>query len=199
MLKLKHPSSCLIVGPSQSGKTSLVRKMIKNKIYECEIQRIKWCYLYAAPWFLEEPNIQFIRGLPETVEDGDLIIIDDLMHQLNDKIATMFTAASHHCNTSIILILQNLFPRIKVMRDISLNAHYIILFKNARDTAQINCLGRQIYPRKTKYFLDAYIKATRDLYKYLVIDLHPRTQEEYRLRENLFPGPEGVYWIYQPQ
>lgn len=198
MFNFRNPSSCLIVGPSQSGKTSLVRQMIKQNIYDTKIQNVKWCYLYTSPWFLEEPNINFIHGLPDTYENGDLLIIDDLMHRLNEKIADLFTAASHHRNISVILILQNLFPRAKVMRDISLNAHYIILFKNSRDVSQINCLGRQLYPQKTKYFLDAYIKATTNPHGYLVVDLHPKTTEEYRLRDNLFPTSEGIYWIYRP-
>lgn len=197
-MKLKHPSSCLVVGPSQSGKTSLVRKMIRNCIYDSCITKVKWCYSYSAPWFLEEPDIEFIQGLPETYEENSLIVIDDQMHRLNEKIADLFTAASHHCSVSVILILQNLFPRLKVMRDISLNAHYIILFKNARDANQANCLGRQLYPQNSKFFIDAYIKATSRPFTYLVIDLHPKTSEQYRLRESLFPNEYGLYWIFRP-
>lgn len=199
MLKFKHPSSCLIIGPSQSGKTSLVREMIKKGIYEPNIKRVKWCYSYSAPWFVEEPDIEFIQGLPESYEKDDLIVIDDLMHHLNEKIADLFTAASHHCVVSVILILQNLFPRIRVMRDISLNAHYIILFPNARDVNQVNCLARQLYPNNSRFLTDAYKKATSKLFGYLVIDLHPRTTEECRLRESLFPCENGYYWIYQPK
>ncbi|GFT71338.1 uncharacterized protein TNCV_4349851 [Trichonephila clavipes] len=75
------------VGPSQSGKTSLVRKMIKNKIYDQDIKNIKWCYNYSSPWFLEEPGIDFVEGLPENYENVDLIVIDDLMHRLNEQIS----------------------------------------------------------------------------------------------------------------
>lgn len=199
MLKLKHPSSCLIIGPSQCGKTSLVREMIKKCVYDPRIQRVKWCYSYSAPWFLEEPTIEFIQGLPNSYENGDLIVIDDLMQRLNDKIADLFTAASHHCNVSVILILQNLFPRLKVMRDISLNAHYIILFRNARDVNQVYCLARQLYPGNSNFLTDAYIKATTKPYGYLVIDIHPQTTDEYRLRESLFPCSNGYYWLFQPK
>lgn len=199
MFKFKHPSSSLIVGPSQSGKSSLVREIIKKKLYDPSITKVKWCYSYSAPWFLEEPSIEFIPGLPDTYENGDLIVIDDLMQRLNDRIADLFTAASHHCNVSVIVILQNLFPRLKVMRDISLNAHYIILFRNARDVNQVNCLGRQIYPRNSRFLTDAYIKATTKPYGYLVIDLHPQTTDEYRLRESLFPCERGYYWLFQPK
>ena len=199
MFNLIHPSSCLIVGPSRSGKTSLAREMIRRKIYHPNIKRVKWCFSYHATWFWEEPSFHFIQGLPDSYEEGDLIVIDDLMRHLNDKISDLFTGASHHCSVSVILILQNLFPRINVMRDISLNAQYIILFKNSRDSTQINCLGRQLYPRKSKYFVDAHIKATTKPYGYLFIDIHPRTTDEYRLRENIFPDKFGLYWLYIPQ
>lgn len=199
MFKLKHPCSCLIIGPSQSGKTSLVREMVRKRIYNTNIKTVKWCYSYSAPWFIEEPFFEFVQGLPDSYEEGDLIVIDDLMHRLNEKIADLFTAASHHCNVSVILILQNLFPRLKVMRDISLNAHYIILFKNARDASQISCLGRQLYPRNSQFLTEAYIKATTTPFGYLVIDLHPLTPEEHRLRESLFPNQSGFYWIFRPK
>lgn len=199
MFKLKHPSTCIIIGPSQSGKSSLVREMIRSRAYDSDIKRVKWCYSYSAQWFLEEPTFEFIGEIPEKYEKGDLIVIDDFMHRLNEKIADLFIAASHHCGLSVILILQNIFPRVNFMRDISLNAHYIILFKNPRDAAQVNCLGRQIYPKNSKFFADAYIKATTKEYGYLVVDLHPQTSEEYRLRESFFPCEKGFYWIYIPK
>lgn len=199
MLSLKHPSCCLIVGPSQAGKTSLVRKMIKTNIYDRKIKNIKWCYNYSSPWFLEETHIDFVEGLPESYENVDLIVIDDLMLRLNTSISELFSVISHNRNISVILLLQNLFPKCKAMRDISLNSHYIILFKNSRDMSQINCFARQLYPQNSRFMLDAYIKATARPYGYLVVDIHPTTQEEHRLREGLFPDSHGVYWIYRPK
>lgn len=196
MLLLKHPSSCLIVAPSRSGKTTLVRSMIHNWPYDAPVKNVKWCYRYFARWFLEEPRFQFMQGLPDSYEEGDLIVIDDLMRHLNEKIADIFTGASHNCNVSVILILQNLFPHVRVMRDISLNAQYIIIFKNIRDESQVRCLGRQLYPGNTSYFMDAYIKATRKPYGYLLIDLHPQTEDELRLRDGIYPDHRGVDWFF---
>lgn len=197
--ELNHPSTCLVVGATQVGKSFLVRKMIRENVYGSKIKRVRWCYLYPPKWMHEEPDIEFIRGLPSTFETDDLIILDDHMHRLNEKVAEIFTVVSHQCGISVILLLQNLFPRNPVMRDISLNSHYIILFKNSRDKAQFRYFGRQVYPENTKYFLDAYIKATKKQFSYLVVDLHPQTEEEYRLRESLFPTPPGLYWLYLPE
>lgn len=199
MLYLKSPSSTIVVGSSQSGKTSLVRKMIKSDIYGRPLKKIKWCYSFSQPWFLEEPDIEFVQGLPETYENTDLVVLDDLQSKLNEKVAELFMVVCHHRNVNVILLLQNLYPRCKAMRDISLNAQYIILFKNARDMSQINCFSRQLYPRNSRFVIDAYIKATAGPYKYLVVDIHPRTEEDFRLRDTLFPDDSGVYWFYRPQ
>ncbi|KAF8784263.1 hypothetical protein HNY73_009967 [Argiope bruennichi] len=189
MLKLRHPSTCCIVGPSQSGKSSLVRQMLHNNVYDYQPQKIKWCYYYSPPSFINEAseNVEFVNGLPENYEDVDLLVIDDLMLFLDEKVAQLFTVISHHCRVSCILILQNLYFQNKYLRTISLNTHYMILFKNARDMNQINCLGRQLYPSKSKFFLEAYKSATADPFSYLLVDIHPLTSEKYRLRDSLFP------------
>ncbi|GFQ94609.1 uncharacterized protein TNCT_353501 [Trichonephila clavata] len=122
MSKLKHPSCLLCVEATQSGKTSIIRQMIAQKAYDYEFKNIIWCYKAFQDWFFEEKGISFFQGIPENFENESLVIIDDWMSDLNVKIAELFTITSHHSRISVILILQNLFSRNKVMRDISLNA-----------------------------------------------------------------------------
>ncbi|GFY04087.1 uncharacterized protein TNCV_1198651 [Trichonephila clavipes] len=121
------------------------------------------------------------------------------MNSLTNDIAQMFTVGSHHKNFSIILITQNLFPRIRVARDISLNVHYIILFRNNRDQPQIACFGRQVFPDRSKFFMGAYKKATAEKYQYLLVDCILTTDEELRLRQLLLPDQRGLNWIYVPE
>lgn len=199
MLPLKADFTMLVLGSSRTGKTTLVRKMIKSNVCEKKIKKVIWCYNYASPWFIEEPDFRFVQGLPDDFENGQLIVIDDFMHSLNGKIAQLFTVSSHHCGVSVILILQNIFPRSPVMRDISLNAQYIILFKNSRDMNQVNTLCRQIYPQNSKFMLDAFIKATSEPYNYLFINLHPLTTPAFRLSASLFPDVNGLHWFYAPK
>lgn len=189
----------IINGPSQSGKTHLVRKIISEQMYEIPIKKVVWCYKIFQPWFHEERNIKFIAGLPTEDENFQLLILDDLMNNLTAEISQMFTVGSHHKNFSIILITQNLFPRIRVARDISLNAHYIILFRNNRDQSQIACFGRQVFPDRSKFFMDAYKKATAEKYQFLLVDCFPTTDEELRLRQSLFPDQRGVNWVFVPE
>jgi hypothetical protein len=66
------------------------------------------------------------------------------------RISDRFTKGSHHRNLSIIYIVQNIFHQGKEMRNISLNAHYIVLFKTPRDKQQIYMLARQINPGRVQ-------------------------------------------------
>ena len=81
------------------------------------------------------------------------------------------------------------------MRTISLNAHYMILFKNPRDGSQITHLSKQMYPSRSKYMMEAYRDATSPPYGYLFIDLKPDTPEDMRLRSNIFPGEHTIVYV----
>ncbi len=85
-------------------------------------------------------------------------------------------------------LTQNLFYRGKRTRTISLNAHYIVLFKNVRDITQIANLAKQMYPDNDRFMLEAFRDATMVSYGYLVVDLNPQTDERLRLKINIFPG-----------
>lgn len=86
----------LVVGPSQSGKSSLFTVIIKQNIYEKKIISIKWCYSVCQKWFIDEPYIIFESGIPEDFQSVDLVILDDLMHNLQDNVSKLFTICSHH-------------------------------------------------------------------------------------------------------
>ncbi|GIY30405.1 uncharacterized protein CEXT_323611 [Caerostris extrusa] len=78
------------------------------------------------------------------------------------------------------------FPRVTAGIDFSLNAHYIILFRNNRDQSQIACFSRQVFSDRFKCFMDAYKKATADEYQFLLVDFFPTTDGELRLRQSIF-------------
>ena len=74
------------------------------------------------------------------------------------------------------------------MRNISLNAHYIVLFKSPRDKQQISMLARQINPGKVQEFMRSYEDATSRPHGYLMLDLKPTTDDQKRLKTNVLPG-----------
>jgi len=74
--------------------------------------------------------------LSDEVFDGSepsLIVVGDHISDINQIVADILTKISHHRNISILHLTQNLFDKNKYARTISLNAHYLVLFKNPRD------------------------------------------------------------------
>ena len=92
---------------------------------------------------------------------------------------TSFTRGSHHRNLSVIYIVQNLFHQGKGSRSVSLNSHYLVLFKNPRDKLT---LAKQMYPGQTDFFLNQYEEAVKRPFGYLLIDLKSTTQDNCRLQ-----------------
>lgn len=201
ILRLKHPFTLLAAGPTGSGKTHFVKKLIETKMIYPLPKAIVWCYGIYQKMYSGMSNVQFHEGLPTNLNQYSdaLIVIDDLMSELggDQTLTKLFTKSSHHKNLSIIFIVQNVFHKGKEMREISLNAHYLVLFKNRRDQSQIMHLGRQLYPRKVKFFQESYEDATSKPYGYLLIDLKCDTEEALRMRTGMFPG--DIYYAYEPR
>jgi len=198
-LKLKHPFSLLAAGPSGSGKTMFIKNVIEHRMIHPFPGKIIWCYGAYQPLYDQMSGIEFIDGLPENLNSltNSLIIIDDLMSELGSdvRLTKLFTKGCHHRNLSVIFIVQNLFH--KGIREMSLNANYLVIFKNTRDKSQVIHLGKQLYPGKTKFFQEVYQDATSKAFSYLLIDLKPDTSDALRLRTGLFPGDK--YYVYQPR
>lgn len=212
LLPFKSPSSILISGGSQAGKTYFTKKLLEKAsgMFTEPPSQIMYAYGAAQPLFAEMEksisNITFHEGLPiaNDLEEWSrghkhsLLVIDDLMTKActREDISEIFCVKCHHLSITVIFLMQNIFPSGKYARNISLNAHYIILFENRRDTLQVQHLGRQILPGRVKYFMNAYQRATTNAYGYLVIDLHPLSDKQYQLRTHILPGEMSI--IYQP-
>ena len=143
--------------------------------------------------------MEFIEGLPDLDSfDGKqwtLLIIDDLMHETDERVSKIFTRVSHHKNLSVLYLTQNLFFGSKQNRTISLNSHYLILFKNTRDATQISHLASQMYPGRTKFLIEAFRDATSKPFSYLLVDLKPDTEDRLRVRSGIFPGEQACVYV----
>ena len=76
----------------------------------------------------------------------------------NATISKLFTRGRSHSGCSLVLMLQNIFPKGSQSRTNSINAHYQVLFRNSRDNLQISVLARQLCPLNSKSFLEIYKK-----------------------------------------
>ena len=202
-LAFQHPFTCMLAGPTSSGKTVLTRDIIVNhnktfwfeKAHPDEL-KILWAYGQWQEFYNEIiPNckINYIDGLPNEEEIDEisphLIIIDDLMSELadNKNLTKIFTKGSHHKNISVIFITQNVFHQGSQMRTISLNSHYFLLMKNPRDQGQIVSLANQVFNRNRKFLIEAYFDATKNQYSYIRVDMRQNTPDKYRVQTDIIP------------
>ena len=175
-------------------------------MFEEPPKKVLYCYSIWTKLFNEmEKNldIEFVQGMPhpdkiKDIFDGHhhIICVDDLQHEVaNSKEAEkLFTQLSHHNNLSVIYLNQNLYFQGKCARTLNLNTAYIVLLKNPRNTQQVALLGHQLGIGKT--LQEAYKDATGKSFGYLVVDLSPKSDENYRLRTNVFPE-EAPLLVYQ--
>ena len=200
-LPLTHPFTSIVSGPTGCGKTRWIFRLIENadKMINPSPAKILYCYGEYQSLFAKYPTVEFQEGLPDISKfDGSepiLLIIDDLMDEMNADTEKMFTRMSHHRNMSVIFIMQNLFPKNKYARTMSLNAHYMISFKNPRDAGQFAVLAKQMYPNGSKFAIEAYKDATSCPYGYLLLDMKPETDERFRLRTSIFPEQNTCVYI----
>ena len=201
-----HPFSCLITGATSSGKSVLLKEILKhNKVLITGApERIIFCY---SAWqdnydsikkYL--PNIEFSEGLFNTdslkSNVNNLVIFDDLMFECiqNEQVMNLFLVGSHHRNTSIFFISQNLFPKGKYSREISINSNYLIIFKNPRDQLQFEILARQMNPSKIKFLKEAFIDATDKPFGYLFLDLKQSTETRNRIQTGILPHQKRIFY-----
>jgi len=207
-MAFKAPFTAIVSGSSQSGKSSLVEKIISyiDELISPVPTKILYCYgaitnsllrmkqKYGEEYFILNrgfPSLELMSSLSNA-----LLILDDLLVELDEnhkEMNMLFTKGSHHNNISVIFLTQNLYDkRLRVPR---INSHYLLLLKNPQGRDQIRTLAQQLYPEHRKFFQEAYDDATIQPYSYLLIDLHPRTEEEKRLSTNIFPNEKRIYYI----
>lgn len=203
-LKLRHPFNMIIGGASGSGKTEWLAKFLlhRKSLITPAFSDVLYCYGVYDNKVLEferqgfsthlgTPSEEHIRQLPKPL----LLVLDDLMMNAKSKfLDILFTRGSHHWNTSVVFITQNLFePSIKTARN---NAHYLVLLRNPSGRRQIRDLGCQLFPGTGhKYFNEAYSDATSANFGYLFVDIHPSSSELVRLRTGIFPGDRHTLFL----
>ena len=154
-----QPFTCMVAGPTGCGKTEWVKRFITHlqDMVTPVPTKIIWSYGEWQPSYHPlQDRVQFVQGLPDLPaysREPLLLVIDDQMQSVDQRVCRFFTKESHHHNISVIYIVQNLFDKHKEHPTISLNAHYLVVFKNPRDGSQILHLAKQMYPGKPIMFV----------------------------------------------
>ena len=205
----RHKFSLLVVGPTQSEKTYFVQQILENNCMVYEGQKSIRIFWYYNQWQecyekLKKSlgkGIRFERGVPELSEDlceinarnNNIIILDDLMAEATDSpvVSRLFTQGRHR-NASVILLLQNIFPKGTYNTDVSRNAQHLALFRSPSDRKQIGITGERMFDKNKVHFMNAYYKETEKPYGYLLVDNKPGTPANKQILADLF----GEYYAY---
>ena len=169
-LKLQHPFTLIVAGPSCCGKSTFVIRLLELKISSGvtvkTTPRITWKTFHSLKAYQ-------ISKIPKTYLH---LVLDGLIDSAySTKVSELFTKGSHHRNISLVVITQILFYQGQSSRTISLSSKYITVFKNTRDKTQIVYLARQDYPENISSFHKTYLEACKDPHSYLFLDLTQRS------------------------
>ena len=204
----RHPFRCMIAGPSESGKTNIIKNLIfqNQKLIYPPPNNICYCYAKWQPKYDEilnfDKNIKFIKGLPDISEFdpscNNLLILDDMIKLCveSEDIFNLFTTDSHHQKIAVFLVTQNIFEQGKYARSISINCNYLILMNNPRDKRQITDISGQMFPKKSNRVVEAYEDAVSKPYGYLFIDNHQQTDHSFRLQSGITKDEKRI--VYYP-
>ena len=186
--RFRHKFSLMVVGPSMSGKSCFVKVLLERDHIEYENHRkcrkIHWFYGQYQDMFKDMKrslgqDIYFQEGLPTFQLDlsdidpkyNNIIVLDDLMDLAVDSpiISKLFTQGRHR-NASVILLLQNAFPKGKYNTSISRNAQYMALFRCPADRRQIGIMAERIFDKTKPLFMQIYNEITVKPYSYVLVD-----------------------------
>nr|CAD2189575.1 unnamed protein product [Meloidogyne enterolobii]CAD2192153.1 unnamed protein product [Meloidogyne enterolobii]CAD2202517.1 unnamed protein product [Meloidogyne enterolobii]CAD2205496.1 unnamed protein product [Meloidogyne enterolobii] len=196
----KAPFTMVISGATGSGKTQWLMKFLANceKLIDPPPNKILFCFgeMNENIFKLKEMGITTYNGVPEVemIKKHQLLVLDDLMLNIPvEFLDLLFTRGSHNWGVSVIFVTQSLYGR--DIRTARANAHYILLTKNPQGLLQVRTLGSQLFPKMLNYFLEAYRDATSEQFSYLLINMHPSTEENLRLSTKIFPGEKQTIYL----
>ena len=194
---IRQPASVIVAGPSGSGKSELVEKLLKEKtLFDPAPKKVVYCYdRWQKRFDRMKKQMLFYKGLPPEgtlvkwfkPEQHGILILDDLMEESGSdkRVLDLFTKDSHHRGITAVYITQDLFPPGKFAKTINRNAHYVICFKSPRDKTGIRHLLLQVYPDKWRQVLKLFLKLTSRPFGYFMLDLHPASDDCFRIWSHL--------------
>ena len=198
---IRQPSSVIVAGPSGGGKSELVEQWLRYlNVFQVKPKTVVYAYDRWQPRFermQKKDWIRFHRGLPDPSHltkwfgptRGGVLVLDDLMEEggQDKRVLDLFTKDSHQRNITVLYLTQDLFPPGKFSKKINRNAHYIVAFKDPRDQTGIRTILLQAFPHRWRQVLCLFKRVTSRPFGYLMLDVHPASDDRYRLWSHLTP------------
>lgn len=208
-LKFQTPFAMSVTGPSQSGKSEFIVKLLQNRelLFATNFDQI---YYFTPETLFMRHNeifeklkttfcgIEHFAGLPDIIKLNlldkrpKLLILDDLMHEFlsSESMVRLLSVDVHHFNISIIFTLQNFYAPSRYGTTVAKNVNYRVLFYNRMDLRETRNISLQIGAKPN--FLNDSFEFLMDEFPneppYLILDNHIKNKHK-RLfvKSNIFP------------
>jgi len=211
-----HPTQILITGPTKTGKTTLVSNMLidgnRDKMFIPNLQEVYW--FYTMPGSIvglrdKLPGVHFVRGYPTidkfTEMDPSvpkLVVLDDLMEMTDKKssyedLKRLFSAISHHCNVSVVFIVQDLYVNRNMTR-LANQSEHVISMCNGAAAYQVSKLASKLFGAGYEAFIRWVIADIRDRrsHGYILMSTEATLPEIKRIRSCILPSdPENLFYL----
>lgn len=185
----QRPSKIIVSGPSMSGKSTIVKYILDNKLITPPPKSVYWISEGPVP----EKNIKYNYhegGFPESDFLENLtdaaIILDDCQVTASDSdiVSKLFRRLSHHNRLIIFLIVQNLSFAGRRALDVRRNCDYYILFQNTADREQYQRFQSKFGITKQNVSLNYMLQyvTKHNPHHCLITDLKYHTPELLRFR-----------------
>ena len=210
--KILVPSRILICGPSLSGKSTFMQRLVQHReqIFDRKFDRIIYCSPQCLSGaqnhyveFLRKqfPALELSSELPcvnalNITSDGThkLILIDDFMLSFNQSqnAFKLLTIHSHHMQISAVVTTHNLYASSKFQKTLTRNFSEIVMLHARSDKLSLRTLGAQMFPEMPRILLKAMNWVERQdqaELRYLLLDISPLTHlpSNMIIRTNIFP------------
>jgi len=210
-LKFRTPFAMSITGPSQSGKSEFIVKLLQNRkdLFTSDFERVMYFTpdaLFVRPNEIYEklkqacPHIQHFAGLPDTDKlnlkhdkQPKLLIIDDLMNEFlsDESMVRLLSIEVHHFNISCIFTLQNFYAPTKFGTTVAKNINYKVIFYNRMDLRETRNISLQIsnQPRFLTESFEFLLREYPSAPAYIVIDNHFQNKNKLLfVKSQIFPS-----------
>lgn len=201
IVMIRSRSNIVIAGGTGSGKTVLMLKIFENAERLFDEPPSQWLWFKGHEGTDTPRGIKTFNGIPdaELLEHltkgvkGTAVVIDDGLVELTknpDFLTKLVTVYTHHMNLTVFFLVQSLFYFPRIAR---INTQYYLLLKNPGDKLGTSTLFRHCAGARAAAYNEVFEQVTKDPFSYLLLDLHPQTNENHRLLSHIFNRYPFVY------
>jgi len=217
-IKFPPQSLILVAGPSSSGKTYYVKKLILNadEVFQEPPKEILYFMQYNQPAYQDlktslGDKISFYDTFPEDYQNifgwstrspdspPLLVVLDDLFEVIIKRpdVLKLFTGIGHHLHITVILLSQFIFGDSTLYRQINKQLTHMLIFPSVRYRSGLKTLSSQVFGNAKFLSLVAEDIRKQDPFRPMLWDLKPQQKEYLRTRAGTLADQMPVF-VYTP-